>query len=281
MTLGDLPRARALLEGVLERDPQSFAARYRLGALMVDESPREAMRELEEAASRRARSPGPARIRRAGPLSAERFRGRGARIARGMDLGPRPRRILAARHVGGGAQGSRSDRPGAVRGGGGRVRRGPGRGFLPGGRMGSLRDGLAPRWSRGAGGAGGAARARSRAGPPRRAGAPGVRVDRAGEARRGAPRTRSGPRRPSGSGRGAVTNSGWRWARTNDYRDSALALWSAVLEDPTVPAYHQALGQILTRMDAVEVGTNSLQHAEWVKVFFDRQFGRGAFRRTR
>ncbi len=50
MTVGDLPRARALLEGELERDPQSFAARYRLGALMVDESPREAMRELEEAA---------------------------------------------------------------------------------------------------------------------------------------------------------------------------------------------------------------------------------------
>ncbi len=69
--------------------------------------------------------------------------------------------------------------------------------------------------------------------------------------------------------------------KDNDYRASALALWSAVLEDPTVPAYHQALGQILVRMDALDMGTNSLQHAEWVRVFFDRQFGRGAFRRTR
>ena len=69
--------------------------------------------------------------------------------------------------------------------------------------------------------------------------------------------------------------------KNNDYRAAALAFWRAALADPTETEHHQALGQILLRMGAPEAGTNALQHAEWVRGFFDRRFGRGSFRRPR
>ena len=280
MTLGDLPRARFLLEGAIERDPQSFAARYRLGALMADESPREAMRELEEAAALEPAHPGPhgfaamaryrlsdfdgaarelraawtlarARVGYSLPDTSEAVR-RGLeaideeRFGAAVDAFTEALAADSSQAVAWALSGTALLRGGAVE----RAERAAQRALDLKPDLAAARVLLASAW---------------------------IARGKLAEARRELEAVLAG--HPDLAE--AHYELGIAFGKNNDYRDSALALWSAVLEDPTVPAYHQALGQILTRMDAAEVGTNTLQHAEWVKVFFDRQFGRGAFRQTR
>jgi tetratricopeptide (TPR) repeat protein len=280
MTLGDLSRARLLLEGVLDGDPQSFAARYRLGALMVDESPREAMRELEDAAALEPGHPGPHGFAAMARYRLSDFDGAAREL--------RAAWTLARARVGY----SLPDTSEAVR---------KGLEALDQGRFAAAADTFAQVLAADSsqaiiwmlsgtalhrGGATDRAERAARQAVELDPDFPAARVllasvwiaqRKLAEARRELDAVLAD--HPDLAE--ARYQLGVALGKENDYRDSALALWSAVLEDPTVPAYHQALGQILTRMDAADVGTDILQHAEWVRVFFDRQFGRGAFRRTR
>ena len=56
---GDMPRAEKTLQGILERDSRNFAARYRLGVLQIEDSPRDAIASLEQAAALAPEHPGP------------------------------------------------------------------------------------------------------------------------------------------------------------------------------------------------------------------------------
>jgi tetratricopeptide (TPR) repeat protein len=63
----------------------------------------------------------------------------------------------------------------------------------------------------------------------------------------------------------------------NEYRQSALEFWRAVLADPTDPEPHEALGQALTRVQMLELGARQAQHAEWLRTFLGRHLGRPGF----
>lgn len=56
---GDLDMVLTQLRSILEQDSKSFLARYRLGVLELDGNPRQALTDLEQAASLRPAHPGP------------------------------------------------------------------------------------------------------------------------------------------------------------------------------------------------------------------------------
>jgi tetratricopeptide (TPR) repeat protein len=57
-------------------------------------------------------------------------------------------------------------------------------------------------------------------------------------------------------------------------RAAAIDFWHAVLADPTFPPPHQALGQTFMHMDQLPQGMPYFQHFEWANGFLDRYLGR-------
>ncbi len=280
LTLNDVPRARTILEGLLVQDPDAFAPRYRLGALGVDDAPRDAIANLEAAAALEPAHPGPPGFTALARYRLSDFQGAERALRMAWDLA-RTRAGL-----------SLPDTSEALR-----------RGIeeLHGERFVAAVDAFAEvlaadssqaavwvlsgRALRRGGALDRAERAAARAldlSPD----LPAARVLRASvwtaqgklaEARAELEALIEG--HPDLAE--AHYELGLAHRKNNDYRAAALAFWRAALADPTETEHHQALGQILLRMGAPEAGTNALQHAEWVRGFFDRRFGRGSFRRPR
>jgi tetratricopeptide (TPR) repeat protein len=62
----------------------------------------------------------------------------------------------------------------------------------------------------------------------------------------------------------------------SEYRDAILQFWAALLEDPTVPDYHYLVGSTLLQASRSQ-GTLHLQHVEWSNSFLAKKFRRIGF----
>jgi tetratricopeptide (TPR) repeat protein len=271
---GDLARARSILDTALEKDSKSFAARYRLGVILIDDEPREAIKNLEQAAALEPEHPGPrlflglVRTSLSDFAAADRDMNAALRLAaarRGYSL---PDTGKAAQH---GIQAMRLEKYAEAM-----------RDFHQALGRDSTQAVLWYLYGDAARRAGALAEAEHGADRALalRPDFPAAQVlhasilideDRIPEAQDVL--TAVLAKRPAYAA--ALYDEGLCLEGSSQYRDALITYWHALLEDPTVPAHLLSPGRMLLRMQMPDQGAKFQQYFEWLHSFYQRKFAWG------
>jgi len=268
---GDLARARSILDTALEKDSKSFAARYRLGVILIDDEPREAIKDLEQAAALEPGHPGPrlflglARTSLSDFAAADRDMNAALELAaarRGYslpDTGDDARQGIQAMHL--------EKYPEAMQD----FRRALDRD--------STQAALWYLYGDAARRAGALAEADHGAGRALalRSDFPAARTlhaavlldeDRKPEAHDVLAAVLA--RHPAYAA--ALYEEGLYLDGESEYRDALITYWHALLEDPTVPAHLLSPGRLLLRMQMPDEGVKLQQYFAWLHSFLERKY---------
>ncbi len=271
---GNLAGMRATLETILEKDTKSFPAHYRLGVILIDDEPREAIQELEQAAALEPDHPGPVLFLGIAHTSLSDFAGadRDMNEALGLaaaragyslpDTGEAALRGIRAMHLENHAEAVQDFQEALERD--------------------STQAALWYLYGDAARRAG--ALAEAERGAERalriRSDFPAARVLRASifldEGKKPEARkilTDVLAEHPAFAP--ALYQEGLYLDGESEYREALLTYWQALLEDPTVPSHAASVGRILVRMQMPQMGAKFIQDFEWIHSFLQRKYAWG------
>ena len=270
---GDPERAVEILSQVFEHDSKSFDAVYRRGVLRVHQTPRDALRDLQQAAALDPSHPGPPVFSGIALSSLSDFTGAQRAFNRGFQLAERRQGYSLADTSDAAREGLRAltvGRPLAAREAFGRAlqddRKNPALWYLFG--AAALRAGLND-----------SCRVAAEQALKLRPRFP------AAQSLLAATYVRDGETEPALRHLEQALDADPRLAdayhqrallalKRSEYRDAATDLWVAMLEDPTVIDVYFSLGRALGVMRESEMAVSFLQNAEWIKSAADRYHDR-------